>query len=312
MAKILVTGGAGYVGSVLIPELLRAGHEVTVIDNFLYGQTSLLETCNFDNFTIIRGDVRNETIISEHIKDKDFIFPLASLVGAPLCDYDPIAARTTNLDAVELLIKLRNSGQKIIFPNTNSGYGTGQGNTVFCTEETELKPISLYGRLKVEAEQKLFTAGDFIVLRLATACGVSPRMRLDLLVNDFVYRAVHDKFVILFESHFKRNFIHVRDIARAFIHSMENFEAMKNNVYNVGLSTANLSKWELCEEIKKQIPDFVFVESDIGKDPDKRNYIVSNEKIEKTGFKPQMSMENIIKELIKGYKIIKRNSHANI
>ncbi len=312
MAKVLVTGGAGYIGSVLVPELLRAGHEVTVIDNFMYGQTSLLDVCNFDTLTVVRGDARSDELLKKHIPGKDFIIPLACLVGAPLCDQDPIAARTTNLEAVESILKLREAGQKIIFPNTNSGYGLGQGETTFCTEETPLEPISLYGRLKVEAEEKLLAAGDAITLRLATVCGISPRMRLDLLVNDFVYRAVNDRFVVLFEAHFKRNYIHVRDVVRAFMHAMTNFDAMKNNAYNVGLSDANLSKLELCQEIQKQLPEFVFLESAIGKDPDKRNYVVSNEKIEKTGFKPQVSLEAAIRELIKGYKIVKRNNYANI
>ena len=312
MAKILVTGGAGYIGSILVPELLRAGHEVTVIDNFMYGQAPLLDVCNFETLKLVRGDARDEELLKKHIAGKDFIIPLAALVGAPLCDRDPVAARTTNLGAIELILKLRAPGQKIIFPNTNSGYGMGQGDTAFCTEESPLKPVSLYGQLKVEAEDKLLKAGDAITFRLATVCGVSPRMRLDLLVNDFVYRAANDRFVVLFEADFKRNYIHIRDVARAFMHAMENFESMKNNAYNVGLSDANLSKAELCAEIKKQLPDFVYIESAIGKDPDKRNYIVSNEKIEKTGFKPQVSLEAAIRELIKGYKIVKRNDFANI
>jgi nucleoside-diphosphate-sugar epimerase len=312
MAKILVTGGAGYIGSVLVPELLRAGHEVTVIDNFLYGQAPLLDVCNFETLTIVRGDARDEALIKKHIAGKDFIIPLACLVGAPLCDRDPITAQTTNLGAIELILKFRGKGQKIIFPNTNSGYGLGQGDTTFCTEESPLNPVSLYGRLKVEAEKKILAAGDAIVFRLATVCGISPRMRLDLLVNDFVYRAVNDRFVVLFEAHFKRNYIHVRDVAGAFMHAMDNFEKMKNNAYNVGLSDANLSKAELCAEIQKQLPDFVFLESAIGKDPDKRNYIVSNEKIEKTGFKPKVSIEDAIRELIKGYGIVKRNTYSNI
>jgi len=312
MAKILVTGGAGYIGSVLVPELLRAGHFVTVIDNFMYGQTSLLNVCYFKTLEIIRGDARDEGLIKKHISSKDFIIPLACLVGAPLCDKDPIAARTTNLGAIELILKLRTQGQKIIFPNTNSGYGIGQGDTTFCTEETPLNPVSLYGRLKVEAERKILEAGEAITLRLATVCGISPRMRLDLLVNDFVYRAVTDKFVVLFEAGFKRNYIHTRDVARAFMHAMDNFGTMKNNSYNVGLSDANFSKLELCEEIKKQLSEFVFIESAIGKDPDKRNYIISNEKIEKTGFKPEISIQDAIRELIKGYKIVKRNNFSNI
>lgn len=311
MHKILVTGGAGYIGSVLVPELVRAGHEVTVIDNFLYNQTSLTDVCHFKNLSIVRGDARNEKLIAEHIKGKDFIVPIAALVGVVSCEKDPIAARTINLEAVELILKLHVPGQKIIFPNTNSGYGTGQGSTTFCTEETPLTPISLYGQLKVEAERKLLEAGDVVIFRLATACGISPRMRIDLLVNDFVYRAVTDRFVVLFEAHFKRNYIHVRDVARAFMHAIDNFEAMKSNVYNVGMSDANLSKKELCDEIKKQVPNFTVIESDIGTDPDKRNYIVSNEKIEKTGFKTAFSIQDTIRELIKGYKIVKRNEYAN-
>lgn len=311
MHKVLVTGGAGYIGSVLVPELVHAGHEVTVIDNFLYNQTSLTDVCHLKNLSIVRGDARNEKLIAEHIKGKDFIIPIAALVGVASCEKDPLAARTINLEAVELIMKLREPGQKILFPNTNSGYGTGQGDTTFCTEETPLNPISLYGRLKVEAEKELLAAGNVVIFRLATACGVSPRMRVDLLVNDFVHRAVTDRFVVLFEAHFKRNYIHVRDVARAFMHAMDNFEVMKNNIYNVGMSDANLSKKELCDEIKKQVLDFTVIESDIGTDPDKRNYIVSNEKIEKTGFKTAFSIQDTIRELIKGYKIIKRNEHAN-
>ncbi|MGC9603068.1 MAG: NAD(P)-dependent oxidoreductase [Minisyncoccia bacterium] len=312
MAKILVTGGAGYIGSVLVPELLRAEHEVTVIDNFLYGQTPFLEVCHIKHFTIVRGDARDRELIAKHIVGKDYIIPLACLVGAPVCDRDPITARTTNVGAVELILKLRKPGQRIIFPNTNSGYGTGRGDTTFCTEETPLNPISLYGRLKVEAERKILEAGEAITFRLATVCGMSPRMRLDLLVNDFVYRAVNDRFIVLFEAHFKRNFIHVRDVARAFVHAIDNFEAMKNNAYNVGLSDANLSKWELCEEIKKHVPDFVCISSGVGKDVDQRNYIVSNAKIELTGFKPITPLADAIPELIKGFTIVKRNMYGNV
>lgn len=309
--KILVTGGAGYVGSILVPELLKKNHEVIVVDNFIYNQTSLLDCCYNKNLTIIRGDVRNRNIISKHLRNVDAIFPLACMTGAPLCEKETIAAKTVNFDAVKMILELRSKDQMIIFPTTNSGYGIGQKG-VYCTEETPLKPISLYGRLKVEIEKVLLDAGNCITLRLATVFGISPRMRLDLLVNDFTYRAVTDHCLVLFESHFKRNCIHVRDVAKAFIHCLDNFDKMKDEPYNVGLSNANLSKWELCEEIKKQIPNFYFTEAKIGEDPDKRDYIVNNEKIESTGFKPDYSLQQGIAELIKGYQVIKRNQFSNI
>lgn len=312
MAKILVTGGAGYIGSVLVPELLRAGHEVTVIDSFMYGQASLLDVCNWKTLTLIRGEARDEQLIKKAIEGKDFIIPLACLVGAPLCDRDPIAARTTNLEAVEMILRLKTPEQKILFPNTNSGYGRMAEGVSECDETSPLYPVSLYGQLKVEAEQKILASGNAVIFRLATVFGASPRMRLDLLVNDFVYRALNDRAVVLFEPHFKRNYIHVRDVVGAFMHALQNFEIMKNEVYNVGLSDANLSKSELCAEIKKQLPKFVFLESSIGEDPDKRNYIVSNEKIEKTGFKPAHSLADGIEELLKAYQAVKRNQFSNI
>jgi len=309
--KILVTGGAGYVGSILVPELLKKNHEVIVVDNFIYNQTSLLDCCYNKNLTIIRGDVRNRNIISKHLRNVDAIFPLACMTGAPLCEKDTIAAKTVNFDAVKMILELRSKDQIIIFPTTNGGYGVGQKG-IYCTEETPLKPISLYGRLKVEIEKVLLDAGNFITLRLATAFGIRPRMRLDVLVYEFTYRAVTDYCLVLFESHFKRNYIHVRDVAKAFIHCLDNFDKMKDEPYNVGLSNANLSKWELCEEIKKQIPNFYFTEAKIGEDPDKRDYIVNNEKIESTGFKPDYSLQQGIAELIKGYQVIKRNQFSNI
>ncbi len=311
MKKILVTGGAGYIGSILVPELLKHGYAVTVIDNFLYGQASLLDCCYDKNLTVVRGDARDEKLIRQHIKGVDYIIPLACLVGAPLCDKNPIDAKSINLEAIKLILKLRAKNQRIIFPTTNSGYGIGKKG-VACDETTSLAPISLYGKLKVEAEQAVLDAKNSITLRLATVFGISPRMRLDLLVNDFVYRAVNDGAVVLFESHFKRNYIHIRDVVRAFIHCIDSFNDMKGQAYNVGLSDANLSKLELCQEIKKQIPKFVFINSEIGKDPDKRDYMVSNAKIEKTGFKPQHSLEEGIAELIKGYQVIKRNQFSNV
>lgn len=309
--KILVTGAGGYIGSVLVPTLLNQGHEVIALDNFMYHQTSLLDCCYHEKLTVVRGDARNKELIARHIEGVDAIFPLACLTGAPLCNRDPANARSTNLEAVQMLLELRRPEQIILFPNTNSGYGIGQKG-VYCTEETPLNPVSLYGQLKVAAEKSILEAGNAITLRLATVFGVSPRMRLDLLVNDFTYRAVNDRFVILFEAHFKRNYIHVRDVVRAFLHCLENFDRMKNETYNVGLSDANLSKWELCEEIKKQQPDFYFVEAKIGEDPDKRDYIVSNAKIEATGFKPEVSLQKGIAELIKGYRIVSRDQFSNV
>jgi len=309
--KILVTGAAGYIGSVLVPALLERGHEVVAVDSFLYNQTSLLDCCYHRNLSIIRGDARDKALISGLLKEAEAIFPLACLTGAPLCARDPIGARTVNVDAVKMILESRSRDQMIIFPTTNSGYGIGQEGT-YCTEETPLNPVSLYGRLKAEIEKNLLDAGNCITLRLATAFGISPRMRLDLLVNDFTYRAVTDRFLVLFEAHFKRNYIHVRDVAKAFIHGLDNFDRMKDEPYNVGLSDANLSKWELCEEIKKQVPDFYFVEAEVGEDPDKRNYIVSNAKIEATGFKPDISLQAGIAELIKGYRIIRGNRYSNV
>jgi len=309
--RILVTGAAGYIGSILVPQLLQKGHSVIAIDNFMFNQTSLLDCCYHKDLTIIRADARNRDLISEQLKKVDAVFPLACLTGAPLSSKDPVGAQTVNYDAVKMILDLRSKLQIIIFPTTNSGYGVGEKGK-YCTEETPLRPISLYGRLKVDLEKVLLDAGNCITLRLATVFGISPRMRLDLLVNDFTYRAVTDRFLVLFEAHFKRNYLHVRDAAKAFIHCLENFEKMKNEPYNVGLSDANLSKWELCEEIKKQVPHFYFVEAKIGEDPDKRDYIVSNAKIEAAGFKPDVSLKNGIAELIKGYQIIKRNSYSNV
>lgn len=311
LIKILVTGGAGYIGSVLVPTLVEKDYEVTVIDNFMYKQTSLLESCHKKNLTVVNGDARDEKLITKHMENADYIIPLACIVGAPACDRDPVAARTINLDTITMILELRKKNQRIIFPTTNSGYGIGQKG-IYCTEKTPLKPVSLYGRLKTDIEKEILKAKNSITLRLATVFGMSPRMRLDLLVNDFTYRAVNDRFVILFESHFKRNYVHIRDVVKAFIHCMDNFEEMKNEPYNVGLSDANLSKWELCEEIKKQVKDFYFVEAKVGKDPDKRDYIVSNEKIESTGFKTDYSLNQGIEELIKGYQIINKNSYSNI
>jgi len=310
-AKVLITGGAGYIGSVLTPLLLGEGHSVTILDNFLFNQPTLMDSCINPNFAIVRGDCRDKNLVSKLMKDVDYIIPLAAIVGAPACNLDTTAASTINLDAIKLILSLRSKSQRIILPNTNSGYGIGEKGS-FCTEESPLSPISLYGRTKVEAERAVLDSGNCITFRLATVFGLSPRMRIDLLVNDFVYRAINDRAVVIFEGHAKRNYIHIRDVSRAFLHGISNFEKMQGNAYNVGLSDANLSKLELCAEIKKHIPGFVFLEAPIGEDPDKRDYIVSNEKIEKTGFKPKYGIQDGIKELMKGYTILRNRIYANV
>jgi len=309
--NILVTGGAGYLGSTMVPELLAKGHKLTVIDNFMYGQNSLAHVCHNPNFTVVRGDVRIDSVILPLIRKADIIIPLAAYVGAPLCARDPVGASSTNHDALMMMLKNVSKHQRILMPTTNSAYGSGDENN-FCTEESPLRPMSLYAIEKVKVEKELMQHPNAISFRLATVFGMSPRMRIDLLVNDFTYRAVHDRFVILFESSFKRNYIHVRDVARAFIHGIDNYEKLKGQIYNVGLSDANVSKMELCLAIRKQVPDFVFLDAPIGKDPDQRNYIVSNEKIEATGYKPQVSLDAGIAELLKGYTMIRNTRYGNV
>jgi nucleoside-diphosphate-sugar epimerase len=309
--NILVTGGAGYLGSVLVRQLLKLGHKVTVLDNFMFGPNSLLDCCHYDSFEVVRGDARDKTLLQELIRDKDIVIPLAALVGAPLCKRDRIGAETTNTGAIKTLTEILSREQRIIIPITNSGYGIGQKG-IYCTEQTPLNPVSFYGRTKVEAEKIALGRDNSISLRLATVFGVSPRMRIDLLVNDFTYRAVQDRFIVIFEGHFKRNYIHIRDVAKVFIHVIDNFDAMKGEPYNVGLSDANISKLELCAKIKEQVSDFVFIEASVGEDPDKRDYIVSNEKIEKTGFSPDYSLEMGITELIKSYTIINNSKYSNV
>lgn len=309
--KILVTGGAGYIGSVLTKSLLDKDYQVRVLDNFRYNQASLLDCCYNKNFQLIRGDCREKEQLEKALDGVDVIIHLAALVGAPVCDREPEVAKDTNLESTKLLLSLKSSNQKILFPCTNSGYGIGEKDK-FCTEETPLRPITLYGKTKVEAEKEILNAENSISFRLATVFGVSPRMRLDLLVNNFVYIAFKERHLELFEGHFKRNYIHIRDVARAFLHGIENFENMKNEAYNVGLSDANTSKLELCQTIKKHILDFTFVESAKGKDPDKRDYIVSNEKIENTDFKPQFSLDDGIDELVKAYEILPKGNYSNV
>lgn len=309
--NILVTGGAGYLGSTMVPALLDAGHKVTVVDNFMYGQGSLNHVCHHPNFSVVRGDIRVESTVLPLMKKADIIIPLAAYVGAPLCAKDPIGATTTNHDAIQLMIKNLSRDQWVLMPTTNSAYGSGDANN-YCTEESPLHPISLYAIEKVKIEKDLMQHPNAISYRLATVFGMSPRMRIDLLVNDFTYRAVYDRFVVLFEPHFKRNYIHVKDVTNAFLHGIENFATMKGQIYNVGLSDANVSKFELCKKIQEQLPDFIFPEAALAKDPDQRNYIVSNAKIEATGFRPAHTLESGIADLIKGYTMIKNTRYGNV
>ena len=309
--RILVTGGAGYLGSTLVPALLEAGHAVTVLDNFMFRQAPLAHVCAHPDFDVVRGDCRDAAVLKPLVAKADIAIPLAALVGAPLCNNDQTGAVSINRDAVRTLLGLLAKDQRVLMPVTNSGYGVGEPGKE-CTEESPLRPLSLYGRTKVEAEELVLGRDNGMSFRLATVFGMSPRMRIDLLVNDFVHRAVTDRAVVLFEPHFKRNYIHVRDVARAFLHGIANFSTMKNRPYNVGLSDANLSKMELCQRIQANVPGFVFLEAPIGEDPDKRDYIVSNARIEATGFKPAHSLDVGIAELVKGYRMIRNGMYGNV
>ena len=309
--KILITGGAGYLGSIMTPYLLGKGHEVTVLDNFLFRQNSLADCCQYDTFSIVRGDCRDADNIKPLLKEADVIIPLAALVGAPMCNDDKLAAESVNHGAVKLLCDLASTDQRIIMPITNSGYGVGEEGK-FCTEETPLRPITLYGRTKVAAEEAVLERDNSISFRLATVFGMAARMRLDLLVNDFVYRAVNDRALLIFEGHFKRNYIHVRDIARVFEHAIDNFDTMKGKPYNAGLEEANLSTLELCAKIQEHLPKFVYVEAEVGEDPDKRDYIVSNQRLLGTGFNTEWDLDRGIRELIKGYTIIRNTIYSNV
>jgi nucleoside-diphosphate-sugar epimerase len=310
-ASILLTGGAGYIGSILTPQLLNEGFSVTVIDNLMYRQDSLLQCCENKNFTFVKSDVANEDLLKQLMPSHDIIIPLAAIVGAPACKMLPAISKLVNFDAVKIIIKHLKPHHKVLFPNTNSGYGIGQ-NEAFCTEESPLNPISLYGRQKVEIEKELLETKQAICFRLATVFGLSPRMRLDLLVNDFTFRACRDRFIILFEEHFKRNFIHVKDVAQAFLFGINHFEKMKGQAYNLGLSSANISKLELCLLIKKFIPDFYIHCASVGEDPDKRNYQVSNKKIEALGFKLRHDLNEGIEEIIRAYPILMHNNYNNL
>ncbi|MFA6119453.1 MAG: NAD(P)-dependent oxidoreductase [Parachlamydiales bacterium] len=309
--RILITGGAGYIGSVLTPFLLEKGYNVTVLDNLTFTQNSLLSCCSNPNFNFIKGDVTDFVLMKKIIPNFDIIIPLAAIVGAPACSFQPELSKRVNLDAVIFIIQNTTSAQKILFPNTNSGYGIGQKDK-FCDETTPLNPISLYGKQKVEAEKELLKTNRAISFRLATVFGISPRMRLDLLVNDFTFKACQDKSLVIFEGDFKRNYIHIKDVAKAFLFGIENFDVMKGQAYNVGLSSANLSKKELCLKIKEKIKDLYIHSSEIGQDPDKRDYIVSNKKLEDLGWKPSYSLEDGIAEIIKAFPLLGKNQFKNV
>lgn len=308
--NILVTGGAGYIGSTLVPELLQLDHDVTVLDNFMYRENSLASVMHAEHLSVVQGDIRDRALMKDLLSDRDLVIPLAAIVGAPACQRDPVGATSINRDAVIMMLDLLRPNQYVIMPTTNSAYGHGEEGG-YCDESSPLHPLSQYAREKVEIEERLMAHEMATSLRLATVFGMSPRMRLDLLVNDFVYRSVQDGFIVLFESHFKRNYIHVRDVARAFILAIEAQDRFKGEIFNVGLSSANLSKLELCEAIKRHVPDLLIVEADLRQDPDQRNYLVSNEKIESAGFTPEFDLDRGIRELLKGVPMLVDQRHRN-
>lgn len=301
--KILITGGAGYLGSVITKKMLEAGHKVTVLDNLSFKQLSPLQFTPNTQYNFVYGDVRNEQLLKKLVAHNDVIIPLAAIVGFPACKADPKLAWEVNFHQIETILDTITDEQIILYPNTNSGYGIGEGQTE-CTETSPLNPISVYGESKCAAEKLLIECSQAVCFRLATVFGTSTRMRTDLLVNEFVYKAMTDKYITVFEKNFKRNFIHIQDVANVFLWALNNYDKMKHNVYNVGLSDANLSKQELLEKIQEYIPDFAISYSDFYEDPDKRDYIVSNEKIESTGWKPEYSLDDGIKELMKSYQVL--------
>lgn len=309
--NILVTGGAGYIGSTLVPDLLNLGHKITVIDNFMYNQTSLTGIARHKNLELVFGDVRDESLMKPLITKADVVIPLAAIVGAPACDKDPTTASSINKDSIIWLLKQLSKNQRVLMPTTNSAYGSGDENN-HCDENSPLNPLSLYAIDKVIVEKFLMEFENATSFRLATVFGLSPRMRLDLLVNNFVLRAVTDGFVIIFEGHFRRNYIHVCDVSNAFQLALDNPKDFNGEIFNVGLSEANISKLDLCKKIQVLVPNFTFIEAPLGKDPDQRNYIVSNEKIESKGFKPLVSLDRGLAELVKGLPMFKQKLFSNI
>lgn len=311
MRRVLITGGAGYIGSILTEHLLARGYAVTAVDNLLHGEQSLFHFCANPNFDFVLGDARDERIIKPLLAKADVIVPLAAVVGAPACDIDPAYAESLNLGAVRMVNDLRSKNQLVIYPNTNSGYGT-KTVTAMCTEDSPLEPISVYGRTKVQAELELLNSENVVTFRLATVFGASPRMRIDLLVNHFTFAAYFDRYIVIFEKDFKRNYVHIRDVADAMVHAMENTNVMTGKAYNLGLDEANLSKEELALKVKKHLPNFYIHFAEIGEDPDKRNYIVSNERLIKAGFKAKRDIDFGVVELIKAYRLLGRRRFRNI
>jgi nucleoside-diphosphate-sugar epimerase len=308
--KVLITGGAGYIGSILSEHLLAQGHKVHVIDSLMHGDHNLFHFCANPSYEFTRGDVRDSALLAKAVKDADVIVPLAALVGAPMCKKDPGLAKAVNFDAVMEIDKHRSPSQLIIYPNTNSGYGIGAGDA-FCTEDSPLEPISVYGRTKCDAELALLDRPNVITFRLATVFGASPRMRIDLLVNHFTYTAVTDGYLVVFESHFKRNYVHIRDVADCMLYAMNNREKMLGKAFNLGLDDANLTKKQLCEKIQQHVPSFFVHYAEIGEDPDKRDYVVSNKRLREAGFEAKRGLDNGILELIKAYRTLPMGSYRN-
>jgi nucleoside-diphosphate-sugar epimerase len=301
MEKVLITGGAGYLGSILTEVLLSKGYAVTVLDSLVYKQLSLNQFCHNENFNLVVGDVRDIKLLTSLVETHDIIIPLAAIVGMPACKKDPELTVAVNYQQIKNIVEIIQPSQKLLVPNTNSQYGSSE---TIITEESPFNPLSLYAQTKCDAEKRVLESGNGISLRLATVFGVSYRQRMDLLVNDFVYRAFTDEFLVLFESHFLRNYVHVRDVSKAFIHLIENYDQCNNNAYNVGLTSANMSKLQLAQKIKEYVPNLVIIEEQFKEDFDKRNYVVSNEKLESTGWSCDFSLDRGIQELLKAYKMI--------
>lgn len=301
MQNVLITGGAGYLGSILTEKLLENGYKVTVLDSLIYKQLSLTSFCYKNNFNFVLGDVRNTNLLKSLVESNDIIIPLAAIVGMPACKKDADLTVQINYNQIKNIVSILSKSQKLLVPNTNSQYGSSDQ---IITEDSPFKPLSLYAETKCDAEKSVLDSGNGISLRLATVFGVSYRQRMDLLVNDFVYRALVDEFLVLFESHFIRNYIHVRDVAKAFLHLINNYENSNNNAFNVGLTSANMSKLQLAQKIKSYLPSLVIVEEQFKEDFDKRNYVVSNQKLEKTGWFCDFSLDDGIQELLLAYKFI--------